>query len=613
MFMSPSRLILSLAFFLAGCGHLWAKDFHHAVQYDYQINADLTYQQTTTQDVQILSERSVGEYSQISITYSPQSESLDILEAWVFQPDGTQQDVEPANIFTRPSAASHDAPGFVDTQTRTVVFPQVKVGSRVHLKAQQKAIVPPLLGFNSVLTGPAGGSLSLTATITAPTSVPLEWRQRGGFTVTDSSTDGTRRLAVALSQDNPTPPPEPHMVSLLDVQPVFVATTLSGYEQIAALYYRQNVGKADVTPAIQQLAERIADGRTGLDAARLIYNWVAGNIRYLAVWLDPNAGFVSHSAEEVIRNGYGDCKDHVVLTQALLAALGIRAQPALVNWDSRMQPLPLASSIAFNHVMVYLPDFDAYANPTNPFARFEALDVGLSNKLVAIATEQGEVRRTPQTSPADNQYRMSASVSVAPDGTITGSGAIAMSARIDSVVRHAVANETSPLDLASRLAAQTPEGGFGHMRTSNPRNLAVPFEVRTEWTSPHGVVMKGNPVPFVIPTGVDFIPYPTFRQYLSANGTRRYPLIIGAEQSTWTYEARLPEGFAAASMPPVANLSNEAGSYTASYEPVPGGLRVTRKLTIAKDVYGPQEYPALQSLLYGLIDDARSSVLLTQP
>ncbi|MFC4174212.1 transglutaminase family protein [Microvirga sp. GCM10011540] len=239
------------------------------------------------------------------------------------------------------------------------------------------------------------------ATISAPADLALQWRQRGAFIVTDATLDGTRQITVELKEDGPGALPEAHMVSPLDVQPIFVATTLPSYEQIGALYFQQNAGKDTVTPAVRQLADQIAQGRTGLQAAHAVYGWVAGHIRYLAVWLDPDSGLVAHSADEVIRNGYGDCKDHVVLTQALLAALEIRAEPALVNWDNRTRPLPLWSSAAFNHVMVYLPDYDVYLNPTNPFARFDALDIGLSNKLVVIANGKGEVRQTPASEASD--------------------------------------------------------------------------------------------------------------------------------------------------------------------------------------------------------------------
>ncbi|WP_210492797.1 DUF3857 domain-containing protein [Microvirga antarctica] len=608
------RLVLLVAMLCLGrSGVAEAREFHQQFQAAYLINPDLTFTVVTTRDIEVLTDQAVAEYGQLSQTYSPDFETLTVLEAWIDQPGGARVTVPAASIFTRPSAASRDAPGFVTSDTRTIVFPQVERGSRLHLKTQQITARIPLTGFNAILTASAGGSVAISATFSAPASVKLTWGRRGGFAVTDNVQDGTRTLSVQFSEDQPGALPEPHMVSMLDIEPMFIVTTLPGYEALGALYFAQNAGKADVTPAVQQLADRIAAGRTGLAAAEAVYDWVAGNIRYLAVWLDPDAGFVAHSADAVIAAGYGDCKDHVVLMQALLSALGIRAEPALVNWDSRMTLLPHWSDAAFDHVMAYLPDFDLYANPTNAYARFDALDIGLSNKQVVIANATGEIRRTPISTPSQNRYTFASSVALAADGTLTGHTRIGMAARVDTSMRRAVADARSPEDLASRLIALTPEGGFGGMRTPDPRQIDRPFAVEGEWTSPHGVVMTGETPAFAVPVGLDFLPYTTFRQYLAADGQRRYPIIIGAAESTWTTDLTFPQGASALSVPPAIALTNAAGSYAASYASTDAGLRVRRHLIINKDVYAADEYPELQALLYAFIDDARSPLLMTKP
>ena len=105
---------------------------------------------------------------------------------------------------------------------------------------------------------------------------------------------------------------------------------------IGAIYYRLSQGRAVVTPEIAALAARIVGDRTGLEAARAIYDWVSVNIRYIALTLNPNDGWVPHPAAEVLAAGYGDCKDHAVLMQALLAARGIVGQAALVQWGTGM-------------------------------------------------------------------------------------------------------------------------------------------------------------------------------------------------------------------------------------------------------------------------------------
>ncbi len=62
----------------------------------------------------------------------------------------------------------------------------------------------------------------------------------------------------------------------------------------------------------------------------MLSDWVRKNIRYVAVYVGAG-GVVPHSAQAVLDNRYGDCKDHVALLEALLKAVAIESSPALIN------------------------------------------------------------------------------------------------------------------------------------------------------------------------------------------------------------------------------------------------------------------------------------------
>jgi transglutaminase-like putative cysteine protease len=66
----------------------------------------------------------------------------------------------------------------------------------------------------------------------------------------------------------------------------------------------------------------------------------------------------------VIGNRYGDCKDVATLMSALLAAKGIESEYALINTSSVYQLDPIPQVASFNHLTLYLPEFDLYAGPT---------------------------------------------------------------------------------------------------------------------------------------------------------------------------------------------------------------------------------------------------------
>ncbi len=577
----------------------------------YVVNPDQTYVRTVRSDATLLSRRGISAGERETMDFYPKSQSLELVEAWVDQPDGTRLVVQPGSIFTRPSQASQSAPGFTDSQTTTVLFPQLREGSRTHVIWRETQKTPPLLGLQIISQAPQEWAVGeQIVEVTAPESVPLTWRARGGFAVQETKDGGIRHVTARIA-DRPGMEPERNSVASSDFQPVFLATSLPNLEAIGAIYHRQNLDRAVVTPQIEGLAATIVGDRTGLDATRAIYNWVTVNIRYVAVYLDQNDGWVPHPAGEVLARGYGDCKDHVVIMQSLLAARGIKADPAIIDWGRRFEPLPLWVS-QFNHAIIYLPDFDLFLNPTNPYARFEALDPTLSGKLVVIATEFGRVARTPELRPDDAQYRLDATAKLMADGTIEGVAKLSMSAYSESNIRSAIANASSTADLAEQVLRATSEGGFGEYTTSSPRDLSTPFSIEARWRSPHGAPPCCAAAAIPAPAGLDLSRPAQLRQYLSRETGRRNPMMIGAKDLAWTTRIELPEGAGTSAIPKEVAMVNAAGSYTAHYTPLPDGLRVERHLVIAHSVFQPQDVGALEAVIYAALDDARAPFTVTR-
>ncbi len=84
------------------------------------------------------------------------------------------------------------------------------------------------------------------------------------------------------------------------------------------------------------------------EALRLVQN----NIRYVGIEIGLGS-HVPRTPAEVVRRGYGDCKDKSVLLVAVLKKLGIKSWPALVHNSSGLGLMDeLPSPYAFNHAIV---------------------------------------------------------------------------------------------------------------------------------------------------------------------------------------------------------------------------------------------------------------------
>lgn len=578
-----------------------------------ELNHDLTYTETIEQDYVFLTKAGIPLADRDMVTFYPKSQRLELVEAYVLRPDGTRIDVPESARFTRPSAASQETPGFTGSETTTVLFPRLEVGSRTHVLWRLTQTKPSVLGFNvavrPLLEWP---TRHMTLTINAPADLALRFAGRGGFAVAEQVNDRRRRITPSLD-DVAAEQREPEMVAASDFQPMFVVTSLPDLAALGAIYHRQAADRAEVTPVIHAAAERIAGDKSGLDGARAIHDWLAANIRYVAVYLDPSDGWVPHSADEVLARGYGDCKDHIVLLQALLAARGIKAEAALVDWGPRYERYPLGVPQEFNHVIAWLPEFGLFANPTNPFARLGSLDRRLAGKTVVIATEAGEVARTPESRPEANSYRLDSDLTVSADGTIEGSSQFALDGNIEAGAREDVAGAYSASELANRMLAATPEGGYGEVLSNDPKDLGRPFELDASWSSPHGITFQSGEAYFSTPVGVDFEQASTMlRPYLASGEPRRHGVLTPALDLAWNYTIHLPEGYVITRLPQDQDFTNAIGRYVAHYERRGADLHVARSLRVERDHYPAALYRELQRLFFTALDDVRSVFVMAR-
>lgn len=577
--------------------------------YDFQIAQDYSYVLTVTGESTIRTPEDAASHSEQAVTFDPASSSVRFVEAWVQEPDGTRQEPAPNSVLVRPSEAARDSPGFVSTQTATLILPQLKIGSRVHVVYQMTVRTLPLFGFNEAFVPSRTAVGTLAVSIRLPADLPLTVGQQGGFEVSDTTSGGTRTIAAQLRLAHPlVTDDEPHALPIVETGPIFMASSLKSYEEIGAIYQRNSADKIAVTPEIKALATRIVGDRTGLDAAHAIHDWMTNNVRYLAVWLDEGATLVPHDAATVLKNGYGDCKDHVALMQALLAAAGIRSVPALINLGDIYTPPPVPFSSMFNHVIVYLPDYDVFDDPTDQFAPFGVLDRTLAGKTVVLAAEPPAMKTTPALTPASAAFVATSRIAVDAGGTMSGELTATMTPVVAAQMRALLASHADAArQMEARLGA-TLEGGFGRIRTTDPEDLDTPFEIRATWTSPRGIAPDA---PYMmLPAGPNFAPVPALRGYLTPTGRRTLPFELEIVDVTWTSTLSLPDGWSLKALPPAVTVDNGVGSYTAAYKVDGAQLEVRRHLVLKQRVVQPQDYAALQSVIYALVDDMHAIVAL---
>ncbi len=452
------------------------------VDFAITVHADRSAEELTTRRLKVLSEAAIRSAGQFSQSFVDGMETMRVVEAYTLKTDGRKIPVEPSNIITR-DAASGSLLHMRDLKIRTVIFSDVAVGDTVVAVTRRNKTTGVFPGqyIKHIMFSRMIPFAPSTVRIAAPTALKLKVAALGAGLHDDVTVNGATTMHSIRYEPLPRQYGEAGATSALDRDPRVLISTFASYEEQAKAYWAQTRARTIVTPDIQTLADTITASITDRRAqAVAIDQWVKRNIRYIAIYLGSGR-VIPYPAATVLKHKFGDCKDHVTLMTALLAAKGIASEHVLIN-SGNAYTLPEPPTMAYiNHVILYLPEFGVYDDPTSSYAAFGVLGIGTYDKPVIRVSDAGAHRaHTPAMKAADHVSINRTRVFIAADGTITGeteqisTGIFAINAR-----RMAVSVQSIGLQRAaeSRLRAlHTP--GTGRFEIAPLSSLDTTYVIR---------------------------------------------------------------------------------------------------------------------------------------
>ncbi|WP_295856427.1 DUF3857 domain-containing protein [uncultured Xylophilus sp.] len=387
----------------------------------WKVNTDATTVLETLTENEALSVEGAQAATKAVQMVNRSLQRFEVLEAYTLKADGRKLPVGTAGLQVQRGVASGgNGPSWPGADLVQITFPDVQKGDRTLWRARMSTHVPNLSGvaeYQRVLP-PLLAVESFRARLEAPRSLDLQVFASGLDVVEQQSEDDAVRVWEVRGRMEPAVIDQSPL-DLRSRSPRLFASTLRNPEQLADAYVRAASGKALISDEARMLAAQIVEGKSGTaDKAAAVHDWVRKNIRYVAVYLGVG-GWVPHDVDWILKNRYGDCKDHVLLTQVLLRAAGIDAVPALINTgaDYTLPELP----VGFNHVVVYIPALDLFADPTSAQTPFGRLPIQDADKPVAVGfAGGGRQMRTPAFAPQDNRTATRTVLSIDKTGTATG-------------------------------------------------------------------------------------------------------------------------------------------------------------------------------------------------
>jgi len=513
----------------------------------------------------------------VAVAYSPPSETVRFDDCELRRPDGTLVRIDPEEVR---DAGATPADGYARPQQRFFSLPGAVPGAvvRVHRTSEWRTF--PLPGV--LLDVPVADALPVR-------ELRIEVRTKAGAPLHHVFTDGVARAPVEerttygltrswLLRDLPATPPDP--LAPPETAPRLLLSTFDGWGAFAA-WYGRIIREADqLTPELRAKSDELTRG-AGSDREKVerVYRYVTG-LRYVAVPLGVNS-HRPHAAANVLKNGFGDCKDKANLLNALLRAQGVAADLVLVPRFA--QAYPEAPGAGFNHAIsrVALGGQHLYLDSTDPDARFGLLPPGdPGRRVLVIDGKTSALTELPSPRPEDHRVVVTGTLGPAPGGGLAGTLTVRPSGYWDYALRAgaraAATTPTLPLwDDAYRPVA----GAFALVRQSyaDPSDLTVPFEWRAEGTwSGTGSVLPGGArlerVPFVLPAEWEGA------LHARRSGVRLhhgYPLVLEQELTLQT-----PAG-ARALLPDAREEASGPLRYRLAFAPRGAGVVATLRVEVA--------------------------------
>ncbi|MEM9191394.1 MAG: DUF3857 domain-containing protein [Myxococcota bacterium] len=424
-----------------------------------------------------------------------------------------------------------------------------------------------------------------------------------------TSTDGNRRIHRFALENLPPLRPESGMPGVTELAPYIHVSTYANWEEVGRWWWGLIQDQLRLNDSIRETVEDLTRGvRDTQTKVERIYAWVLDNTRYVGLEFGIH-GYKPYRITQVVRRGFGDCKDKASLLYAMLEHAGVDARIVLVRTrrNGAISERPASLSV-FDHAIAYVPELDLYLDGTaeyNGTGELPTMDQGVT--VLVVGPDDVSLRQTPvlpaAATFAENQYRMrlDASGDAEVEGTQRIGGALAQ--RIRSRYQ---APGTRRERLQSSLAQDFPGIEIEEPTVRDLDDREAP--ARLEWQGRVPELAQGQGGTLRLrPNNMG-----SLTRGLARLARRRHPLDLqGRFRSQERRTIELPPS-TQASVPDNSDLRSDFGTFRLEYQTQGRTVEIESQFELSQDRVTPEAYPAFRQWLEQ-VDEANRRWISIQP
>jgi transglutaminase-like putative cysteine protease len=349
------------------------------------------------------SEQGARSFSSHPIMYAAMSETLGIVRARVLKRDGGEV---AATVSADQPVQERASSMYFDSRSRDLHFAQLQPGDLVEIdyRLLPAAEVNPWAGYYARidLFRDSLPTHLRRRVLIAPSTMKLYAVEHGlpSATVLQTGAETTRiwemRDIAAQAFEALTP-------GASASGPYLHVSTIGSIQEFGRWYSSLLEPGLKLDENLQALAAQIlARNLTTQGKVQAVYESVQRRTKYVAFEFGVHS-YQPYSLATVERRGFGDCKDKAAMIVALLRAVGVPAEFAMMRTRSAGDVDPQAYSVQlFNHAVAYVPELNLYLDGTAEYAAMGELPPDDQGALAMTVDAQGNAtRRTVPFSPAE--------------------------------------------------------------------------------------------------------------------------------------------------------------------------------------------------------------------
>jgi Flp pilus assembly protein TadD/transglutaminase-like putative cysteine protease len=446
--------------------------------------------------IRVQSDAGVQQLGELVFGYNSANEVMDVRFVRVKKKDGSVVTASADAVKDMTASVARDAPEYTDYKEKHVTVPSLHAGDTIEYEIATRTVTPLAPGnfwFDYAFVKDAI-VLDERLDVNLPAGRVHYFRVAAHLQdLIDYAGDReihhwqhanlTRPSESEKAKKKSQPPAEPTP----DVQ----FTTFTSWAQVAEWYANLEKGRSDPTPEIRAKTEELIQGRaTELEKIAALYDYVAKNIRYVSLSFGLGR-YQPHSAADVFKNQYGDCKDKHTLLASMLQAANIPSDAVLIPFARKID-LDVPSPSQFDHMITAVPIGDEliWMDSTAEVAPFRLLSPPLRNKSALLVQPDGagQIVQTPMDPPFLSTQHVEIEARVNDLGKLTATLRYFLRGDNEYALRVAFRRtpETQWKELGQTIAALDGiKGEITNVKPSDPSATEKPFELDLDFAQPN--------------------------------------------------------------------------------------------------------------------------------